>query len=111
MIDDIIDQKMSAELLKCFLTYRNARISIIFCIQDDKLLHKSSRYNVNNILFFQPNNDIAAKSMIDTYLNSFLPTSASMLEKIRWLREVTANHGFIYLDQYDGKFMSVHSAI
>lgn len=109
MLDDIVEKKNDKTLLRQFLTFRNSNISSIMSLQYDKLLDKGARNNVHNIFLFQQNNDVLTEDVIKNFLTSYLPRS-TMSEKIKWYRDVTSNHGFIYVDTYNN-LMKVFSKV
>jgi hypothetical protein len=106
LIDDIVDirsaKKFNSTVIKMFLTFRNANISTICCLQDDKLLEKNARYNVNNLILFQQNNDEAAEKIIKSYIVSYAQQlgikGTSLEDKIIWYKNITKDHSFIYID-------------
>lgn len=100
MFDDIIDGKYKALVNNLILTYRNADISTIMCLQYTYLLSKMNRANVNNIIIFGCNNDAAIKDMIDTFLKSFFINMnlVSYKDQYNYFKDVTNKYGFFYID-------------
>jgi hypothetical protein len=96
IMDDIIDQKDNTTLKKMIMVLRNSNISTIISLQDPKLFAKSNRNNVNNIIFFRYGTDEATEGVIRSFLMSKLP--GTMEQKIKFYQQMTADHGFIYLN-------------
>lgn len=109
MFDDIIDIKYKTLINKLVLTYRNANISTIMCLQYAYLLSKQNRANVNNIIIFGCNSDEAIKDMIDTFLKSFFANVGitSFKDQYNFFKDVTHDYGFFYINNIKGK-ISVH---
>lgn len=101
ILDDIVDQKFSKELLKLFTIYRNSGISAIISIQSLKLLNTASRGNINYVLLGKLNSDEAIEQVIRAYLMSYL--SGRMEEKIRSYKAITEGHHFIVVDNLTGE--------
>lgn len=109
LFDDIVDQKYAPILNKLILTYRNAQISSIMCLQYVYLLSKANRSSVNNTFVFGSNTAEDEKNVIDTLLKPYLLHMGlrTLAEQLEFYRSVTRDHGFIYLDNIRNK-MSVH---
>lgn len=112
MFDDIIEQKYSRVLNRSILTYRNSNISTIICLQYVYLLSKQNRANVNHSIVFGSNTAEDEKSIIDTLLRPYFSTMglSDYRSQVGFYRAVTANHGFIYLDNLKNK-MTFHRLI
>ena len=100
MVDDVIDQKSSEQLQKCFLTLRNSKISVIINLQGITLLNKQSRHNANNLIIRKWNNDLEREDTIKYFLNSFEPfySMNNMREKVKLLKDACGMYNYIYLD-------------
>jgi hypothetical protein len=112
LFDDIIDAKHKKLVNNLILTYRNANISTIMCLQYPFLFSKMNRGNVNNILIFACNNDAEIKDMIDIFLKSrFLNAGLrSLSDQLNFFKEVTANYGFFYINNIHN-VMTLHRII
>lgn len=109
MFDDIIEQKHSRIINRLILTYRNSAISTILCLQYVKMLSKSNRASVNHTFVFGSNTAEDEKNIIDTLLKPYL-IAAGMPDyktQVAFYRAMTADHGFIYLDNVHCK-MTFH---
>jgi len=100
MLDDIIDVRFSKLLNNLILTYRNSNISSIVSLQYPRLLNKSSRANVNNIILFNFNTDETCIDAIKLYLKSYFIKLGykSENEQLALYKELTKNHGFVYIN-------------
>lgn len=109
MLDDIIDVKFSALISNLILTYRNSNISSLISLQYPKLLNKSARANINNIILFNFNTDETIIDTIKLYLrNHFNKLGFKTFdEQLSLYKELTKNHGFIYLNTINN-YISFH---
>jgi len=100
LFDDVIDLKYKRLINNLVLTYRNANISSVICLQYPFLFSKMNRGNVNNIFIFACNNDAEIKDMIDIFLKGrFLNAGlVTLRDQINFFKEVTHNYGFFYLN-------------
>jgi GTPase SAR1 family protein len=109
LFDDIIDQKHAPIIGKLILTYRNANISSIICLQYVYLLSKANRSSVNHTFVFGSNTAEDEKNIIDTLLKPYLLQQGlkSLAEQLAFYRAATKDHGFIYLDNIHNR-MTLH---
>lgn len=107
LFDDIIDQKHAPIVNKLMLTYRNANISMIMCLQYVYLLSKQNRANVNHTFIFGMNSTEDQRGIIDLILAPYLVEIGitRMDDQIQWFREVTTDHGFIYLNNIKNEML------
>lgn len=100
LLDDIIDVKYSSLLNNLILTYRNSNISTLISLQYPKLLNKSARANVNNIILFNFNTDETCIDAINLFLKAHFNKMGYKSEddKLKLYKELTKNHGFIYIN-------------
>ncbi len=106
LFDDIIDLKYKKLVNNLILTYRNANISTIMCLQYGYLLSKMNRANVNNIIIFGCNSAEAKKDMIELYLKPFFLNKGleSYKEQSNYFDEVTNDYGFFYINNIRNSF-------
>lgn len=98
ILDDIITEKNDKNILKMFLTLRNAKISTIMLLQSTTLLHPNSRFNSNFFIFKRWNNQQAIKKVLENFLNGYDPFFGKRLDdQIRIYKKITKD-GFIMLD-------------
>jgi ABC-type ATPase with predicted acetyltransferase domain len=100
MLDDIIDVRYSKLLNNLILTYRNSKISSFISLQYPKLLSKSARANINNIIMFNFNTDETCNDVIKLFLKNHFNKMGykNEDEQLGLYKELTKNHGFIYLN-------------
>lgn len=104
-IDDVVDKKNSPIISKMLLTYRNANITTVICLQYLFLFSKQNRANVNHTFVFGMNSAEDAESVVKNVLRPyFVAMGLKRLDAmIHFYRIVTQDHGFIYLDNVEGK--------
>lgn len=109
MFDDILDTKYRTIVNRLIMTYRNANISTIMCLQYSFLMSKMNRANVNNIIIFGCNSEEAKKDIIELYLKQQLINLGfkSYQDRLNFFDEVTKDYGFFYLNNVTGHF-SIH---
>lgn len=109
LFDDIIDVKYKKLINNLILTYRNANISTIMCLQYAMLLSKGNRANVNNYIIFGCNQADAKKDMIDLFLKPYFVNMGltNYRDQINYFDKITDNFGFFYLNNVHNK-MSTH---
>jgi cobalamin biosynthesis protein CobT len=102
--DDIVDNKNSEQLKKLILTYRNAMMSSIVCLQDTKILSRGNRNNVNNFIFRKYNSGEGQEDAVKFFVGSFKPFHGLRLEDQKLLyKKATAiipdkEYNFIYIN-------------
>jgi hypothetical protein len=99
LFDDMITLKKE-EINNLILTYRNSKISSIISMQYGFLLSKMIRANANNFILFGFNSDEAIEDVIKLFLRSWMRKRfkvSSLEDMINIYKEITDNHGFIYL--------------
>lgn len=103
-IDDVVDRKNSPIISKMLLTYRNANISTVICLQYLYLFSKQNRANVNHTFCFGVNSAEDAQNIVKNVLRPyFIELGLKSLDvMIRFYRLVTTDHGFIYIDNVRG---------
>jgi hypothetical protein len=110
LFDDIITEKTSPILNQLVLTYRNANISMVICLQYLYLFSKMNRSNVNHTFIFGMNSYEDIENICKNMLRSYFIRDyhiAKLQDQIALFTILTKNHGFIYLDNING-VMSIH---
>lgn len=99
MFDDIIGQKYNTLLNDLIMTYRNSNISSLISLQYPKLLNRTQRTNIHNVLLFGFNNDEAIIDVVKFWLKGYFSKLGykTELEQVEFYKEVTRDHGFIYV--------------
>lgn len=103
MFDDLVHLRDSPVMADLILTYRNSKMSTIVSMQYSKLLQRSARANVNNVLLFGQNTDENIEGVINVYLRGYLRGLGIRLipDQINWYKAATADHAFIYVRPAD----------
>jgi len=109
MLDDVVDLRGSAVLRNMVLTYRNSKMSSIVSLQYANSLPKALRGNLTNVLMFGFNDDSTTLVAIELYLTGYLNSIGikKKADMISWYKNVTKDHGFIYLRAAEG-LVSLH---
>lgn len=110
MFDDILNVRHNKLLNNLILTYRNSNISSLVSLQYSNLLSKQARSNINNVLLFSfGSSDEAIEVAIRTFLRGIFTRLGykTISDQLSLYRQLTQNHGFIYLHPSSGHF-SVH---
>lgn len=103
LLDDIVDRRDDMTLKQLILTLRNSNLSSIVCLQYTNLLAKVARANVNNLLLFGFNSDEAVELTCKQFLATHLrERKVPATEWVRYYREATRDHGFIYVHPDSG---------
>lgn len=103
-IDDMVDLDRDVMLKNLILTYRNSKISSYICLQYAKLLARSERTNVNNVMLFQQNTDEAAEASVDCFLAThFKKLKIPKDQWVPYFHHVTRNHGFFHIHPATGE--------
>lgn len=100
--DDTPTVKNDKELLKLLTIYRNSGISGIVCTQSPTLLNPTCRSNFNFVCLFKLNATEQQENVIKVWLRGYFPKDWSYEVKIRWYREATDDHHFLFIDNLNG---------
>ena len=101
--DDTPTARSDKELLKSVTIYRNSFVSTIFCTQSPTLLNPTCRSNFNFVLLFKLNATEQQENVIKVWLRGYFPAGWNYEQKIRWYREQTEDHHFLFLDNLNSK--------
>jgi hypothetical protein len=104
IIDDCPLIRADKELIKLATIYRNSGLSSIVCAQNLQMLNPTARSNINFIMLFKLNNTEAIERTIKTFLRGYLPVDWNYEKKIRWYKEQTEDHHFLFIDNLNGTF-------
>jgi hypothetical protein len=102
VLDDQPLVKNDKELLKLTTIYRNSGISGIVCIQSPTLVNPTCRSNFTFILLFHMNSTEQIEQTIKMYLRGVFPPGMNYDAKIAEYRRLTADHHFLFLDNWAG---------
>jgi len=97
IFDDMLDGKNSKALQKLLCVGRNQNLSTIYVGQELSILNSIGRTNLNFILLFRLNSDMAIEKCVRNYLRHALPR-ASIADQCAMYKELTQDHHFIVYD-------------
>jgi len=102
VLDDVPLAKNDKELMKTLTIYRNSGISCIQCVQTPTLVSPTCRSNFTFTLLFKCNSTEQCENVCKFFLRGYFPPKTVMEEKIRKFRELTEDHHFIFIDNWNG---------
>jgi hypothetical protein len=102
VLDDCPLAKNDKQLLKLLTIYRNSGISGAVCVQSPTLLNPTCRSNFTFTMLFKQNSTEQIEQVIKAYLRGYLPKDWNYEKKIEWFRQQTADHHFIFIDNWNG---------
>lgn len=102
VLDDQPLVRGDKELTKLAAVYRNQGISSICCMQVQGMLNPTCRANVNFIMLFKLNATEQIENTIKSFLRGYFPKGWVMEDKIKWYRDATEDHHFIFIDNLAG---------
>jgi hypothetical protein len=100
--DDTPTVRNDKELLKLLTIYRNTGISGVLCTQAPTLINPTCRSNFNFVLLFKLNATEQIDNVVKMYLRGYMPKSFNYEDKIRWFKQATDDHHFIFIDNLNG---------
>jgi hypothetical protein len=101
VLDDCPLVKNDKELLKTLTIYRNQSISAIHCVQSPTLINPTCRSNYTFIMLFKQNSTEQIEQSIKMFLRGYFPSTWNYEKKIQWYKENTADHKFIFIDNWN----------
>ena len=107
VLDDVPLVKNDKELLKTLTIYRNSGISCIHCVQTPTLVNPTCRSNYTFTLLGRCSATEQIENICKFWLRGYFPRGWVMEEKIRWYKEVTNDHYWIYIDNYNNTIYRV----
>ena len=103
IIDDVVDKKNDKTLLKLLTIMRNTRLTCIISGQELSIFNAIARSNINFVLLFRLNSDMAIEKAIKSYLQSWFPAHMKIRDMIKKYKELTADHHFFVIDNLNDK--------
>lgn len=97
IFDDMLDGKNSKALQKLLCIGRNCGLSTLYCGQELSILNSIGRTNLNFILLFRLNSDMAIEKCVRNYLRHVLP-GRTIADQCALYKELTTDHQFICVD-------------
>jgi hypothetical protein len=102
VLDDVPLAKNDKELLKTMTIYRNSGISCIHGVQSPTLVSPTCRSNYTAFFIFHQNSMEQTENCVKMFLRGRFPASWRMEEKCKWLADMTQDHHFIMIDNWNG---------
>lgn len=102
LLDDCPLVKGDKQMLKLTTIYRNSGLSCIACVQSPSLLTPTQRSNFNIVCLGRCNTTAQTEANIKAYMRGIFPDGLNYDQKIRIYDEMTKDHYWIILNQYDG---------
>lgn len=97
ILDDMLDGKNSKALAKLLTIGRNNGLSTIICAQELTILNAIGRTNLNYVMLFRLNSQVAVEKVVRNYLRHVLPRGP-IEEQCRIYNELTQNHYCFVVD-------------
>jgi hypothetical protein len=102
VLDDVPLAKNDKELLKTMTIYRNSGVSCIHCVQTPTLVNPTCRSNYTFFMLFKCNASEQIENVCKFFLRGYFPNDWSMNKRVEWYKEQTADHHFIFIDNWNG---------
>lgn len=102
VLDDVPLAKNDKELLKTLTIYRNSGISCLHCVQTPTLINPTCRSNYTFVMLFKNNSTEQIENICKFFLRGVFPKGWVMEEKIRWYKQATEDHHFLFIDNWNG---------
>jgi hypothetical protein len=97
IFDDMLDGKHSKALMKLLCVGRNLSCCTLICAQELSILNAIGRTNLNYILCFRLNSDMAVEKVVKNYLRHALP-KGTIAYQVGIYKELTTDHRFFVYD-------------
>jgi hypothetical protein len=97
IFDDMLDGKNSKALAKLLCIGRNNGMSTIICAQELTILNSIGRTNLNYMLLFRLNSQVAVEKVVRNYLRHVLP-KGPIEEQCAIYNQLTQDHYFFVCD-------------
>lgn len=103
--DDYVDMriKTDAEITRALTIYRNSNINTIFSFQGRVLMSAVGRNNINYVAIFKQNSTAEFEAVIKEFLGMWLPTDMTIRDAIEYVRRMTEDHHFFFIDNIKGE--------
>ena len=102
VLDDMPLAKNDKELLKLLTIYRNSGISGIIGVQSPTLLNPTCRANFTFVMLGKMNSTEQTEQVIKGWLRGYFPKGMTYEDKIKIYRELTDDHHFICINNWEG---------
>ena len=99
LFDDLsVSGKNDVDMVKLLTIGRNSNMSAIISAQRLQMLNATGRANTNYVCLFRLSTDSAIKDVVETYLRSYLPSTMTLQDCIRYYKEKTVDHHFFLVN-------------
>lgn len=102
VLDDCPLVKNDKQLHKTLTIYRNSNISTIIGTQSPTMISPAVRSNFTFVLLFHQNTSEQKEAVIKMFLRGVFPEGWNYDKKIDWFDAMTANHFFLFIDNFNG---------
>jgi len=104
VFDDLsTDGKNAPGMTRLLTTGRNSGCSAIISGQKMSMLSATGRSNVNYVLCFKQNSEVAIEDTIKCFLRSYFPKNMSIPDMISLYKELTQDYCFFVIDTLNDK--------
>jgi len=101
VLDDCPLVRNDKEFLKTLTIFRNQSISCITCVQSPSLINPTCRSNFTFTMLFKQNSTEQIENTIKMFLRGYFPATWNYEKKIQWYKEITENHNFLFIDNWN----------
>jgi hypothetical protein len=98
ILDDVVNAKNDKTIQKALTIGRNARQTIAISAQDLTMFNSIGRGNINFVMLFKLNSDMAIEKVVRSYLQSWFPAHMKIRDMIREYKKLTQDHQFFLID-------------
>ena len=98
ILDDVVNAKNNKTIEKALTIGRNARQTMAISAQDLTMFNSIGRGNINFVMLFKLNSDMAIEKVVRSYLQSWFPAHMKIRDMIREYKELTKDHQFFLID-------------
>ena len=105
VLDDVPLAKNDKQLLKLLTIYRNSGISGVVCVQSPTWLNPTCRSTFTIVMLFRQNSTEQVEQTIKMFLRGYFPADWNYERKIAWYKQATADHYFLFIDNWNGVVM------
>jgi hypothetical protein len=98
ILDDVVNAKNDRTIQKALTIGRNARQTMAISAQDLTMFNSIGRGNINFVMLFKLNSDMAIEKVVRSYLQSWFPAHMKIRDMIREYKRLTQDHHFFLID-------------
>jgi hypothetical protein len=105
ILDDVVNAKNDRTIQKALTIGRNARQTMAISAQDLTMFNSIGRGNINFVMLFKLNSDMAIEKVVRSYLQSWFPARMKIRDMIREYKKLTQDHHFFLIDNLKDEIM------